>query len=177
VIFSTPTEYAIRGLAELALRGHGHAMLLDQLVPGTGLPRDFLGKIFQRLVKAEILRSARGRGGGFVLARPAPDITLRHIVEALDGPQLLDGCVVGLEKCNDQMPCAQHDLFKPIRQRLRDYLDHTTLSDLAASLKVKAAWRKVHLKEELEAEGVATASSDRDDGRGGRSPGSGHGPQ
>lgn len=144
MIFSTPTEYAIRGLCELTLRGHGKAMLLDDLVPGTGLPRDFLGKIFQRLVKAEILRSARGRGGGFVLAKAPEDITLRNIVEALDGPQLLDACVVGLAKCNDQMPCAQHDLFKPIRQRLKQYLDGTTLSDLAAALKAKAAWRKLH---------------------------------
>src|SRR2546423_7738388 len=144
MIFTTPTEYAIRGLSELASRPHSRSVLLDDLIPGTGLPRDFLGKIFQKLVKTGILKSAKGRGGGFSLARPAHEISLRHIIEALEGPQLLDRCVVGLEKCNDQMPCAQHDLYKPIRQRLNDYLDTTTLADLAASLKAKLAWRKVH---------------------------------
>lgn len=143
MIFTTATEYAIRGLSELASRSHGHSILLDDLIPGTGLPRDFLGKIFQKLVKHGILKSAKGRGGGFALGKPAHDISLRAIVEAIEGPQLLDSCVVGMEKCNDQMPCAQHDLFKPIRQRLNDYLNTTTLADLSASLKSKAAWKKI----------------------------------
>ena len=157
MIFSTGTEYAIRGLAELTSRTEpGRSILLDELVPGTGLPRDFLGKIFQKLVKAGILKSAKGRGGGFQLAKAAWEINLRHVVEAIEGPRLLDRCVVGLEKCNDHMPCAQHDLYKPIRQRLNDYLDTTTLADLASSLKSKLAWRKI--REDEEARRVATSA-------------------
>jgi len=142
MIFTSTTEYAIRGLSELASRSTGGSVLLDQLVAGTDLPRDFMAKIFQRLVKAGLLRSAKGRGGGFTLARPAHEITLMHIVEAIEGPQRLDQCVVGLEKCTDVMPCPQHDLYKPLRQRLKDYLNTTTLADLAASLKSKPIWQK-----------------------------------
>ena len=153
MIFSTGTEYAIRGLAELASRTEpGRSILLDELVPGTGLPRDFLGKIFQKLVKSGLLRSAKGRGGGFTLARPAWEINLRQVIDAIEGPQLLDSCVVGLEKCNDHMPCAQHDLYKPIRQRLNDYLDTTTLADLSSSLRSKQAWRKIRSDEEGKAQ-------------------------
>jgi Rrf2 family protein len=144
MIFSNATEYAIRGLSELAGRGVNGPVMLDELVAGTDLPRDFLAKIFQKLVRAGILKSAKGRGGGFTLAKPQHDVTLIDIVEAIEGPQLLDACVVGLEKCNDTMPCAQHDLYKPIRQRLKDYLRTTTLADLAASLRSKQAWRKLH---------------------------------
>lgn len=140
MIFSNPTEYAIRGLAELASRAQGGTVLLDQLVVNTDLPRDFMAKIFQKLVRAGVLRSAKGRGGGFALARPAHEITLMHIVEAMEGPQAFDRCVVGLAACNDQMPCPQHDLYKPIRQRLRDYLGTTTVADLASSLKAKQTW-------------------------------------
>lgn len=140
MIFSNSTEYAIRGLAELASRYTGTSMLLDQLVSGTDLPRDFLAKIFQKLVRAGILRSAKGRGGGFALARPAHEITLMQIIEATEGPQAFDRCIVGLAACNDTMPCPQHDLYKPIRQRLRDYLVTTSVADLAASLKAKQAW-------------------------------------
>src|SRR5437870_3831823 len=104
MIFSSSTEYAIRGLSELAGRGKEGHVMLDDLVAGTDLPRDFLAKVFQRLVHGGILRSAKGRGGGFSLARPAHQITIMNIVEAIDGPQLLDRCVVGLEKCNDVMP-------------------------------------------------------------------------
>jgi Rrf2 family protein len=149
MIFSSATEYAIRGLSELAARaaGTGSArtgnatVLLDDLLVGTGLPRDFVAKIFQKLVRAGILRSAKGRGGGFALARPPHEVTLMDIVEAIEGPQLMDACVVGFERCNDQMPCAQHDLYKPIRQRLKDYLRTTTLADMAASLRSKQAWQ------------------------------------
>ena len=141
MIFSSSTEYAIRGLSELAARKADGPIMLDDLVAGTGLPRDFVAKIFQKLVHAGILRSAKGRGGGFALARAQHEITLMDIVEAIEGPQLLDACVVGLERCNDHMPCAQHDLYKPIRQRLKDYLRTTTLADMAASLRSKQAWR------------------------------------
>ena len=142
MIFTTTTEYAVRGLGELASRADGHYMLLNDLVRGTDLPRDFLAKIFQRFVRAGVLRSAKGRGGGFALARPAHQITLMDIVEIIDGPQHLDRCVVGLEKCSDSAPCPQHDLYKPIRYRLKDYLNTTTLADLAASLKTKQSWQR-----------------------------------
>jgi Rrf2 family protein len=145
MIFSNPTEYAIRGLSELAIRGDDKPVLLDELVKGTDLPRDFLAKVFQKLVRGGVLKSAKGRGGGFRLARPASQIMLIHIVESIDGPQMLDTCVVGLERCNDQMPCPQHDLYKPIRQRLKDYLTTTSLADLAASLKAKQSWRQLRL--------------------------------
>ena len=140
MLFSNGTEYAIRGLSELALRGGGKSMLLERLVAGTDLPRDFLAKIFQKLVRAGILSSAKGRGGGFALARAAHDITLLEIVDAIEGERLMEACVVGLERCNDQMPCPQHDLYKPIRQRLKAYMQTTTLADLAASLQAKQAW-------------------------------------
>lgn len=135
--FSSPTEYAMRGLSELALRETTGHVMLDDLVSGTDLPRDFLAKIFQKLVHGGVLKSTKGRGGGFWLARPAHEITLMDIVVAVEGAGVMDRCVVGLAECNDEVPCAQHDLYKPIRQRLKDYLSTTTLADLAASLRVK----------------------------------------
>jgi Rrf2 family iron-sulfur cluster assembly transcriptional regulator len=138
MLYSTTTEYAIRGLSELAARAGSKSLLLDQLVAGTTLPREFLAKVFQQLVKAGLLTSAKGRGGGFALARPTHEITLLQIIDAIDGPSYCNRCVVGLEECNDAAICPQHDLFKPIRQRLKDYLQTTTLADLAASLKSKS---------------------------------------
>jgi Rrf2 family transcriptional regulator, iron-sulfur cluster assembly transcription factor len=151
MIFSSSTEYAIRGLSELACRDPDGPLMLDQLVAGTDLPRDFLAKVFQKLVHGGVLKSAKGRGGGFSLARPAHEITLMQIVEAIDGQQVFDACVVGLERCNDLMPCPQHDLYKPIRQRLKDYLATTTLADLSASLKAKVAWLQMQPAEAAEA--------------------------
>ncbi len=146
MIFSNPSEYAIRALSELVLmskdvpvggpRRAGFVML-DKLTEQANLPREFLAKIFRQLVEGGVLASAKGPGGGFSLARPPQDITLLNIIEIVDGGCQIDGCVVGLARCNDQMSCPQHDLFKPIRQRLRAYLSTTTLADTAASLKEK----------------------------------------
>ena len=143
MIYSTATEYAIRGLSEIAARGSDGRMLLDEVVAGSGLPRDFLAKVFQKLVHAGVLRSAKGRGGGFALARAAHEITLMQVVDAIDGPQTHDHCVIGFARCSDEMPCAQHDLYKPIRQRIKDYLTTTTAADLAASLRAKQAWQRL----------------------------------
>ena len=147
MIFSNPCEYAIRALSELVImssdvsaapRRAGYVML-DKLTEQANLPREFLAKIFRQLVEAGLLTSAKGPGGGFSLAKPAHEITLLSVVEAIDGSHEMDACVVGLARCNDHMPCPQHDLFKPIRQRLRAYLSTTTLADTAASLKEKKA--------------------------------------
>ncbi len=148
MIFSNPAEYAIRALSELVLvsqdpssssaRKPGYVML-DKLIENASLPREFLAKIFRQLVEAGILASAKGPGGGFALARPPHEITLLNIIEAVDGANQTDSCVVGLSRCDDTMPCPQHDLFKPIRQRLKAYLITTTLADTATSLKEKRA--------------------------------------
>src|SRR4051812_2477908 len=114
-------------------------VMLDKLTEQAGLPREFLAKIFRQLVEGGILTSAKGPGGGFSLAKPAHDISLLNVIEVIDGGHQIDGCVVGLARCNDHMPCPKHDLFKPIRQRLRAYLSTTTLADTAASLKEKKA--------------------------------------
>ncbi|MFT3788778.1 MAG: Rrf2 family transcriptional regulator [Tepidisphaeraceae bacterium] len=139
MIFTTTTEYAIRGLAELASRSENDPVLLAELVQGTDLPKEFLAKVFQRLVKAGLLNSAKGRGGGFSLARSGSEITMMDVLVALEGQQHFGGCVLGLDRCNDQMPCPQHELYKPVRHRLRDYLQSTTVSDLAVALKEKKA--------------------------------------
>ncbi len=112
-------------------------VMLDNLTAEAHLPREFLAKIFRQLVQGGILTSAKGPGGGFALARPAHEISLLQVIEVVDGGHQMEGCVVGLARCNDHMPCPQHDLFKPIRQRLRAYLSTTTLADTAASLKEK----------------------------------------
>ena len=137
MIFSIQTKYALRALPELAAKEVEGYVTLDQIIAGTGMPRDFLAKVFHRLVRGGVLRGTKGRGGGFILARPAHQITLMHVVEAIDGPGTFDRCVMGMERCNVQMPCPQHDLYKPIRQWLKDYLNNATLADLVPSLRSK----------------------------------------
>jgi Rrf2 family transcriptional regulator, iron-sulfur cluster assembly transcription factor len=134
MIYSSSCGHAIRALTRLAMvRPDGYA-LLDELCDGTDLPRQFVAKIFQDLVRHGILTSAKGRGGGFALARPAREITLYDIVMVVDGVHDLEQCVIGMAKCDDHQPCPQHDQWKGIRNTIRKYLNETTLERMANTL-------------------------------------------
>lgn len=139
-IFRQTTEYALRGVGELASRHSRGPVMLEDLVEGTSLPRDFMAKIFQRLVAAGLLRSRKGRGGGFMFARPSRRIKLTAVIEAIEGRRMNEQCSLGMGRCSEKAPCPQHDLYKPIRQRLRDYLANTTVADLGEAVRVKRAW-------------------------------------
>lgn len=134
MIYSNACAYAIRALTRLAaLRPDGYA-LLDELCDESDLPRHFVAKIFQDLVRKGLLVSAKGRGGGFALARSPEKISLYDIVAAVDGTEQLEACVVGFAKCDDKQPCPQHEQWKPIRQQLRGYLQKTTLANMGEAL-------------------------------------------
>jgi len=137
MIYSNACAYAIRGMTRLAMLRPDGYVLLDELCEGTNLPRHFVAKIFQDLVRKGMLTSAKGRGGGFALARPAKKITLYDIVELIDGIESLEACAVGLAQCSDTQPCPQHDQWKPIRCDLKKFLLSTTLDIMATSLDKK----------------------------------------
>ncbi len=137
MLYSNACAYAIRALTRLAmLRPNGYA-LLDELCDESNLPRHFVAKIFQDLVRKGLLVSAKGRGGGFALARRPHEITLYDIVAEVDGVNWMKNCVVGMARCDDTQPCPQHDQWKPIRENLRHYFQQTTLEQMAETLKKK----------------------------------------
>lgn len=138
MIYSAGCEYAIRAVMRLAATTpSGQFVLLRDLVESESMPGHFVGKVLQTLARSDILISAKGRGGGFALARPPGEITLRQIVEAIDGPARIGRCVLGFAPCDDNQPCAQHDEWVGIRKNIYDLLDNTTIADL-----VKAMGRK-----------------------------------
>ena len=137
MIYSNACAYAIRAMCRLAMLRPDGYVLLDELCEGSDLPRHFVAKIFQDLVRKGLLTSAKGRGGGFALSRKASKITLYDIVSVIDGVEQLDHCVVGMAQCDEKQPCPQHDEFQPIRNQLKSYLMQTTLEKMAETLKEK----------------------------------------
>lgn len=139
MLYSASCEYAIRALTYLARQPEGALSLLADIADSEGVPGPFLGKILHDLVKAGILRSARGPTGGYALALSAGEITLLHIRETLDGTGDLERCAVGLDPCSDTTPCPLHDTYKPLRGAIRSYLEETTVEDLARGFELKLA--------------------------------------
>lgn len=139
MIFSGASEYALRALTHLAHRRDREFVPLNEIAEAEDIPYPFLAKIAQRLVRTGLLESAKGRTGGFALARPATEITLYDIKEAIDGTDDLERCASGLARCSDEMPCPLHDTFKPIRERIKAYLRATTLQKMALAVQRKRA--------------------------------------
>jgi Rrf2 family protein len=116
---------------------------LREISEAEEIPAPFLASIFQRLVLAGLLRSARGPTGGYSLSRPPSEITLYDIRKAVDGIADLEGCGVGLGRCSDDMPCPLHDTWKPVRTHIRDYLQKTDLAQVAGALATKRKLLKI----------------------------------
>ena len=79
-------QYAVCGVFDLAYNGQGEPVQVRVISERQGIPARYLEQIFQRLRRARLVQSKRGPGGGYTLARRPGDITLRDIVEAVEGP-------------------------------------------------------------------------------------------
>lgn len=82
---SRQVQYAVCGLFDLAYNGAGAPVRVKEIGARQRVPHRFLEQIFQRLRKAGLVRGKRGPGGGYVLSRPADQISLREIIEAVEG--------------------------------------------------------------------------------------------
>lgn len=85
VRLSLQVQYAICGVFDLAYNGHGQPVQVRVIGERQAIPARYLEQIFQRLRRARLVTGKRGPGGGYVLARPAAEITLRDVVEAIEG--------------------------------------------------------------------------------------------
>lgn len=137
MIYSRSAEYAIRAFVHLADVPSGKYAMVKQIAATSDIPAHFLAKILQQLARKGFLRSSKGPTGGFCLRRPATDISLLEIVDAVDGLEDYQRCLGGMAECNDQMQCGLHDSWKALRSRIIEYLEGTSVADVAKSLEQK----------------------------------------
>ncbi|MFQ5528910.1 MAG: RrF2 family transcriptional regulator [Gemmatimonadota bacterium] len=139
MLYSKTCEHAIRALSYVASQSTGGLSLVADIAESEDMPRAFTSKILRDLVRAGLLTSARGPGGGYAMARDPSEVTLLDIKRIIDGADHLDRCAVGLELCSDYAPCPLHDEYKSLRDAISHYLEHTTLAEMSGALKRKRA--------------------------------------
>jgi len=123
-------EYGIRAMTYLAARPYGELAALRDIGREQDVPESFLAKILQSLVHAGLVTSQRGAHGGFLLARPADEITVREVIEAVDGPISLNGCVLWPEDCRRSAGCRMHEVWVSAQESMMEVLGGVRLSDL-----------------------------------------------
>lgn len=106
------------------------------LVELSEAPKSFLSKVLQRMVAQGLIRSWRGAGGGFELARPADQISVLMVVEAIDGPVHLNRCVPGASGCELGSACTVQPVWTEARDALVDILGKATMSELTRNRRV-----------------------------------------
>ncbi len=127
----------------LALQPAGKLTGARVIAQAENIPTQFLWTILQALGRRKLVRSFKGVGGGYELARAAEGISLGEIVRATEENDLTTSCVLGLSVCSEEKPCPLHHTWKEIRDRLAVMLAQTTLLDLACSAAENARHRGI----------------------------------
>ena len=127
-------EYAIIGLLYLAKQPAERMVMIDEISDAEGVPKSFLAKIFQSLAKAGLVKSHRGAGGGFSLAKPPGEITLLRILQCVEGVFALQKCVTDEPECvvstTRMSSCTLCTVFTEAQNRVNEVFARTTLTDL-----------------------------------------------
>jgi Rrf2 family protein len=129
---SAKAEYAVRAMVQLATAGDGELLKTDDLAKAQGIPAQFLVDILSDLRTDRLVRSHRGRDGGYALARSASAISVADVLRCIDGP-LASVRDIGLGDLPYSGPTAAlTDVWRALRASMRSVLEETSLADVAA---------------------------------------------
>ena len=123
-------DYGIRALVHLANEAPKQSNATE-IAATMKIPKGFLHQVLQDLIRAGLVRSERGRGGGYALVPPADQISILEIVEALEGPLDQGQCALKGGPCHWQEVCALHRVWSAARQALIDRLGEANLREVA----------------------------------------------
>lgn len=144
-LINRDADYALKALLTVARRG-GETTPVTVLTAELGLPRPYLRKILQTLGRQGILRSSKGRGGGFVLARPAGRIAVADVIRAFQGPISLHDCLFKKKLCPDVATCPLRKSLGRLEDRLVAELEALTVASILGGDKATAGSRGARAK-------------------------------
>jgi Rrf2 family transcriptional regulator, iron-sulfur cluster assembly transcription factor len=126
------SQYALEGLLVLARQPRGSVMLLKHVAQTANVPANFLARIFQKLKRHNLVTAHRGAVRGYALARPAHEITLREIFEAIEGPAVFRRGLFASRSAMERRGYRLQREWTPIAASLRAVMEETTLAQVAS---------------------------------------------
>ena len=134
---STRARYAARALTEIALGYPGGTITAKDVAERQGISAKYLEQLLASLKAAGLVKAIRGARGGFALARPPEDITLKQVLEVLEGSVAPVECVDHPESCPMKDICPTRDTWVDVRNAVESVLGNTTLLDLVRRRRAK----------------------------------------
>lgn len=129
---STKGRYAVMAMVDLARHGGERAVSLADIAMRQEISQSYLEQLFNKLRKEGLVKSVRGPGGGYKLARPALSVRISDIIMAVDEPMHTTRCVPGSPSgCHsDKGRCMTHDLWEELGNQIYLYLSSVSLDDV-----------------------------------------------
>jgi len=137
VIFSKKCEYGMQAVLYLAAHDKDRTISSDQISKALKIPKEFISKILQSLRDSGLIFSTKGKSGGFGLAKDPSQIKLIDIVQAIDGLEMFNSCVLGFPECSPDTPCPVHDSWGALRTKAFEMLSTETLDKLKDKTLIK----------------------------------------
>lgn len=132
MVITRATEYAIRAVLHLAKQPKGEIVYKRDICEEQGITPAFLTKILQPLIRAGIVGSQRGVGGGFLLLKDPVEVTMLDVVKAEEGPLYLNHCLAAPQTCTRDALCPVHGAWREIREEMMASLQRYTFAELVA---------------------------------------------
>jgi len=134
-MFSKTGEYALRAVAAIARVDEDRPVLAKEIAKNGDIPSKYLSKVLRDLVRAGILSSSRGIGGGFRLRRRPESLRLIEVIRPFEDVLASRRCPFGNARCSDEKPCTMHEQWKPVKESFEHLLERTTISEIIQNRK------------------------------------------
>jgi Rrf2 family protein len=121
-------DYALRAIIYLAKLEEGEKASTRDIAETQKIPPSFLAKIVSQLSIAGLIQTSRGARGGITLAKSPDEISILNVVEAIDGPLLLNACTSSTHVCPFGQNCPMHDVWCETRELLVEKLSSATFA-------------------------------------------------
>ena len=131
---SKKADYALMAMKHLAQRSDRGSSSAREIAEQYDIPIELLAKVLQRLVRRGLLESHQGTRGGYQLARPALQITVADVIQAIDGPVTVTACSTDDRTCDQFSRCNVRDPLQRVRERILRALGDCTIAELASDV-------------------------------------------
>jgi Rrf2 family protein len=123
-------DYGLRAVIYLSGQKPGRCCSIAEIAQRQGVPRKFLEKIFQDLLRKGLIKSKRGSCGGYALARPPEAISFYQVIEALEGPIAVNACLDERLGCAQLPRCTMAGVWTEVQRKVVEIFKQTTIADL-----------------------------------------------
>lgn len=134
---STKAQYAVRAMVNLDMYSDGQPVALKDISRREGISLTYLEQLFVKMRRGKIVKSVRGPGGGYLLARPSQDIHIDEIIDSVEESLVPVSCMDQKHGCQCDDQCVTHNVWQGLGEKIRQFLASITLADLTQEAQQK----------------------------------------